>query len=284
MLYFNLNTTNFISRTVNGEEFPIGMIQFYFFNNVFSFLSKAEVGYCMSNFLQFADVATLKVEDLFLVSVDEESVKTTTTEICSLMEKAHFIKIPYIEKSLNDMGIHYDFVASIPKEKVDLAWKDYMAENNYQYIEESVGCRNMTLIEKIDFLSHELLNIESRGNQLTIVDPYIFPKKHDSDYEDLFLGVIKKAEVSNVKIITDLSKSQVDLRQSIEEKMPVTMIVYNSPTLHDRWWIIESKKKGLLCGSSLNGIGKGKRATVIPLPESDVIEILSDINTISQKI
>ena len=280
MLYFNLNTTNFISQTVNGEKLPIGMIQLHFFNNVFSFLSKAEVGFCPFNFLQFADVAALKVKDLFLVSVDEESIKATTTEICSLMEKAHCIKIPYIEKSLNDMGIHYDFVASIPKEKVDIAWKNYMAENNFQYIEESVGRRNMTLHEKIDFLSHELLNIESKGNQLTIVDPYIFPKKHDPDYEDLFLGVIKKAEVSNVKIITDLSKSKADLRQSIEAKMPVPMIVYNSSALHDRWWIIESEKKGLQCGSSLNGLGKWKLTTVSQLPEDDVIYILNNMNTI----
>ncbi len=46
-----------------------------------------------------------------------------------------------------------------------------------------------------------------------------------------------------MKIITDLAKLQVDLRQSIEEKMSVPMIVYHSSAIHDRWWIIESEKK-----------------------------------------
>ncbi len=193
MLYFNLNTTNFISQTVNGEKLPIGMIQLHFFNDAFSSLTDAPVyTNILSRDPQFADVDALKGKSLCLVSVDDENVNATTTEICSLMEKACSMKIPCFEKSLNDMGLHYDLVANIPKEKVDLAWMNHMAENNFQYIEESIGSLNMTLQEKIDFLSHELLNIESKGNQLTIVDPYIFPKKHDPDYEDLFLEVIKK--------------------------------------------------------------------------------------------
>ncbi len=285
MLYFHLNMTNFIDPMINGEENNIGIIETFFFNEVFSSLSdaKAYTG-SWSEDPPFTDVAVLKGKKWLLTSVDDESVKATIDDILALMEKAHSIKIPHIGKSLNDMRLHYDFVINISNKKANLAWMDYMAENNLQYIEESVGNRNMTLSEKIDFLSTELLNIKSKGNQLTIVDPYIFPEKHDADYEDLFLGVIKKAEVSSVKVITDLSKYETNIRQTIEAKMPVPMTVYNSRNLHDRWWIIESEKTVIICGSSLNGIGKGKLATITPLPKSDAEKIINDISTISKKI
>lgn len=285
MLYFHLNMTNFIDPKINGEENNIGIIQIFFFNDVFSSLSDAKTYTgSWSEDPPFADVAELKEKGWLLVSVDDESVNTTITDLLALMEKAHSIKISHIGKSLNDMGLHYDYVVNISNNKVNSAWMDYMAENNLQYIEESVGNRNMTLSEKIDFLSSELLNIKSKGNRLTIVDPYIFPKKHDVDYEDLFLGVIKKAEVSSVKVITDLSKYEANIRQTIEAKMPVSMLVYNSGNLHDRWWIIESEKTAIVCGSSLNGIGKGKLATVTQLSKSDAEKIISDIVAISQKI
>ena len=284
MLYFHLNTDNFIAPIINGEKNNIGTIETFFFNDVFSSLSDAKAySGSWSEDPLFADVVVLKGRKWLLTSVDDESVKTTITDIVALMEKAHFVKISHIGKSLNEMGLHYDYVVNISNKKANSAWMDYIAEDNLQYIKESVGNRTMTLSEKIEFLSSELLNIKSKGNQLTIVDPYIFPKKHDADYEDLFLGIIKKAGVSNVKVITDLSKCEANIRQSIEAKMPVSMLVYNSHNLHDRWWIIESEKTAILCGSSLNGIGKGKLATIMPLPKNDVEKIISDIITISQK-
>lgn len=285
MLYFHLNTDNFIDPMINGKENNIGDIEEFFFNDVFFSLSDAKTysgGW--SEDPPFVDVAVLKGKKWLLTSVDDESVKTAITDILALMEKAHFVKISHIGKSLNDMGLHYDYVVNISNKKVNLAWMDYMAENNAQDTEESIGNRNMTLCEKISFLSSELLNIKSRGNQLTIVDPYIFPERHDADYEDLFLGIIEKTEVSSVKVITDSSKYEANIRQSIETKMPISMIVYNSHKLHDRWWIIESEKTAIVCGSSLNGIGKGKLATVTSLPKSDAEKIISDISTISQII
>ena len=285
MLYFHLDTTNFIDPIINGKENNIGEIELSFFNDVFSSLSKAKIN--MSNWSEdphFVDVAKLKGKNWILVSVDNEGIKGTISDIVELMEKAYSIKIPYIGKSLNDMRLHYDFITNIPKKEVNLAWKNYMAENNFQYIEEDLVGRDMTLYEKIDLLSSKLFNIKSKENQLPIVDQYIFPKRHNKDYEKLFLGIIKKSEVSSVKIITDLSKYNDSIRKDIESKMTVPMTVYNSNKFHDRWWIIESEKTGITCGLSLNGIGNKKSGTILPLPENDVEEAINDIRTISKKI
>lgn len=279
MLYFHLNTTNFIDPVINGEENNLGIIETFFFNNVFSTLLDAKVytGSWSENPI-FSDISVLKGKKWLLSSVDDESVEIRIDEILTLMEKAHLIKIPNIGKSLNDMGVHYDYIVHISNQEVNSTWINYMAENNLQDVDEAIGNRNMTLEEKILFLSSELLNIGSEENQLTIVDPYLFPKNHDEDYVDLFVGVIRAAKVLSVKIITDLKKYESNLCLSIKQQMPVQMSVYNSNELHDRWWIVETEKKAIICGTSLNGVGKGKLSTITSLMKDDVEKILNGIS------
>lgn len=220
-----------------------------------------------------------KRKNCLLCFLDDESVETPVEEIRELMETAHLRTITGIGKSLKDMGIHYDYIGYIPK-KEELALINYFAENGFQCIEESVGNKNMSLHEKITFLSQELLNIGSKGNQLTIFDLYLFPKKCDKDYIDLFLGIIREAEVSSLKLIIDSRKCNINLRENIIEKVPVQVSVYYSEAIHDRWWIVENVKKGILCGTSLNGIGKDKLSTITPLSEDDVEKIINDSNNI----
>lgn len=279
IIYFHLNTTNSIDPMVNGKKNNLGIIQCSFFNTVFSALSSVKVYF--NNWSEdppFANDDILKGKKWLLCSLDDESVETPIEEILELMETAHLITIPDIGKSLKDMGIHYDYIAHIPNKEIDLAWKNYMAENNLQSIEEAVGNKNMTLSEKISFFSGELLNIGSEGNQLTIFDPYLFPKKCDKDYIDLFLGIIRAAKVSSIKLIINSRKCDINSHKNIFEKVPVPMSVYDSEAIHDRWWIVENVKKGILCGTSLNGIGKDKLSTITPLSKDDVEKIINDIS------
>ncbi len=281
MIYFHLNTLNFIDPMVNKEPNNLGSIECLFFNTVFSTISNVKVyNNSWSEEPPFFNISMLKGKKWSLCSLDDESVETPIEKILSLMEAAHSMTITDIGKSLKDMRIHYDYVAYIPNQEVNLAWINYMAENNMQYLEEAVGNRNMTLSEKISFLSTELLNIGSEGNQLTIIDPYLFPKKYDNDYADLFLGIIRTAKVSSIKLIIDLRKCDVNLHQNIIKQVSVPMSVYDYKVLHDRWWIIENVKKGILCGASLNGIGKDKLSTITPLSKDDVEKIINDISGI----
>lgn len=279
IIYFHLNTINFIDPMVYGEKNNLGIIEGFFFNTVFSALSSVKVYF--NNWSEdppFANDDILKGKKWLLCSLDDESVETPIEEILELMETAHLITITDIGKSLKDMGIHYDYIAYIPNKEVDLALKNYRAENNCQYIDETIGNKNMTLPEKISFLSEELLNIGSEGNQLTIIDPYLFPKKYDKDYTGLFLGIISAAKVSSIKLIIDSRKCDINAHKNIFEKVSVQMSVYDSEVIHDRWWIVENVKKGVLCGTSLNGIGKDKLSTITPLSEDDVDKIINNIS------
>lgn len=283
MLYFHLDTTNFVDTSPDGMK-NIGPIQNGFLGHVFPRLSDAKA--FVNNWSEdpiFAHVSELKGKKWLLCSIDDESVETSMVDILMLMEKAHFIAIPGFGKSLVAMGLHFDFVVQIPNSEVNKLWTDYMAEKNFQSLEESVGNRNMSLSEKIFLFSSELIKIGSSDNPLTIVDPYIFPKRHDEDYCDLFLGIIQTAKVSNVKVITNQQKYDPAVYNSIQSRvseLSIPMYVYFSEDYHDRWWIIENKKTAILCGTSLNGFGKGKTSTIAPLSEEDTGKIISDISEV----
>ena len=282
MLYFHLDTTNFIDPMICGEERNIGIIATFFFNNVFTTFSKAKIySGSWSEYPPFYNIPTIKEKKWLLDSIDDESVESSIEEILEQMEKAHDLIIPNIEKSLNEMGLHYDFVIYIANDEVNISWKNYLADNNLQCIEETVGDRNMTYHEKITFLSSELLNIGSEGEELTIVDPYIFPQKYDGDYEDIFVEIIKASKATGLKIITDSRKYKDSLRKLIEAKISIPLAVFESNNLHDRWWIVENKKSGFVSGTSLNGLGKGKLSTISVLSQNDIEKIINDINTVT---
>lgn len=77
-----------------------------------------------------------------------------------------------------------------------------------------------------------------------------------------------------------VGNKNINSRENIIEEVPVQVSVYYSEAIHDRWWIVKNVKKGILCGTSLNGIGKDKLSTITPLSEDDVEKIINDSNNI----
>lgn len=289
MLYFHLNSSQFIDPELDGITNNQGGIQSLFLNKVFNSLSDEK---CLisiwSGDLPFDDWAEeFKVYDdsvlngkrCILISFDDETSKMQIPDILSAMEEAHSLQIPGLNKSLNDMKLHYDYVGHIPNNRVNSAHIDYLAENNSQIITEQCIGANMTLQNKIDLLSNWLLEIGSEGNELTIIDPYIFPQKYDNDYDELFIGIINKARASSVRIITKAYNLNKVIYQKIVNKMTVPMNVYTLDELHDRFWLIESQNKGVAVGTSLNGFGKDKLSAILPLPHDDVLNIKKSIGS-----
>lgn len=178
---------------------------------------------------------------------------------------------------MNDLNLHYDFVVKIPNCEVNKKLIDWLAEENLSDIYETICEPNMTLNDIITRIGDELLSIGSEGNTLMIFDPYIFPKKHDVDYKDVFCGIVSRCKSSSVKVFTDLTRVNEGLLNDIKSVLNVNIIIESKTGLHDRWWIIEEEKKGLHFGTSLNGYGKGKISTISSFSDSDVISILNSI-------
>lgn len=210
--------------------------------------------------------------------MDDETTEMVNEKILEIMEKAHSIPILIFGKSLNDFNLHYDFITCIPNNEIETAFKDWLAEKNLNYITEFVSNTVMTLNDKITKIGNELLKAGSEGNTLIIVDRFIFPKKHDTDYKNLFCGVVNYSKASNLTIVTDPNTVNQILLIDIKKELHVKIQIKYQANLHDRWWIVGEEKKGLLFGTSLNGFGKDKLSTISPLLDyADILKILKNI-------
>lgn len=280
MLYFHFNKAQIADEKFEAIANNLGVLWLAFFGELSSIMPgiKCYSG-SWSRHPQFKKYSNIYNEKWILCSVDEESVENSVEYILKCIEEIHSLKLDQYDDSLDEMGLHFDYVLHISNKEVDNAWADYMAENNFQWLKESIGNRNMTLPEKISFVSTELLNMGSEGNTLTIVDPYLFPKKHDGDYVELFEGIIEMSKVSNINVIIKKRNVNEKTYKNIKDRLRVPMNVYTVNDIHDRWWMIEETQRGISSGASLNGIGKGNFATITELPKNDASTCLKVIRT-----
>lgn len=128
----------------------------------------------------------------------------------------------------------------------------------------------------------EFLDSIDIEDELIIIDPYLFPKSRDRDYKTILLSIIKTQidKVNKLKVITP-DKFDPDLKDEIEIelrqlKSTITFHHKISNEFHDRFWL--SNKKGLLVGTSLNGVGK-KYSLINNLAQSDFEELMSALKT-----
>lgn len=223
-----------------------------------------------------------------LDAIIDDNIEQPKNTLLQLMEKAQFKTIPSIGQSLNSFGLKYVYVACITYKDYNNALLDQMVEKNLQILNEEIMPVAMCLESKIDYLSKALLNCESSGQELTIIDPYIFPPHHDDDYVKLFCGICKKCGAAKVRVFTSSpnegNKFSRAVLNEIKEDITVPMDIYSVPNLHDRFWIIKSKNSGLICGTSLNGLGKDSLSTLNPMNEKDIKGVLEFCNSNSQKI
>lgn len=290
MIFFNLNMDNYM-----GELSDIENIKTYFFEDVLKKYDFSKYFYCDISpdnpcFFNHFSVINKEKNCFLLDGIDYEISKFSKEYIIKTFLKCNSITIKKFNKSLEELGLYYEFFIEISNKDCNNSYRDYMAENNFQIAYESIGNSNMSLEEKIDFICSELKKIKAENQILTIMDPYILPKRYDPDYLELFLGFIKKSKIKKLKLITssESKKYNSDFHLVLKnelKKLSIALEVLRLEKLHDRRWIVEEKKTGFLCGPSLNGIGKDNTTTISPLSEEDVISIINnEISLINEEI
>ena len=117
--------------------------------------------------------------------------------------------------------------------------------------------------------------------KLAIIDPYFFAGKPNQKHVRMFERFINciSSELNEIVFFTN---NIIDNKRAILEVIP-SNIVHNcivSDVIHDRFWIDVDNYKGIVIGTSFNGIGK-KLALIDFLKETDakeIIDTLRDIN------
>lgn len=120
---------------------------------------------------------------------------------------------------------------------------------------------------------------------LVIIDGYFFPKATNYSFYDIFCRILDKHK-NNIENITVIHNSKANnaaistFKQKISMLNPlITVKTHKTDIFHDRFWISPSNKKGVVIGTSLNGIGK-KIALVDKISDQDVISLLKELDDI----
>ena len=119
---------------------------------------------------------------------------------------------------------------------------------------------------------------------LIITDAYIF-SSDSQDYEKLLMEIFKRyiAKLSNIVFIIR-KDHKINFRQKIFSNIQsinpsISLDIVISEEFHDRYWISNYNGKGVVIGTSLNGIGK-KYCLIDYINKSDVRALMKDISKI----
>lgn len=288
MLYFRFNADNFIApqqecivtKYENGKPiYPsqkeihtvaLGEIENFFFKKLREELQLTEVGGRSALY----DVIGIPI-DAF--SIDDEV--TGNFDGVLKFTLSEYAKLPIKEldnKSLNDTGIEIEFCKRSLNNEIEAKLQKYLQKDNLEYITEEVFWKNMTDDEKAKKFSQYLLEIDSEGNELIIVDPYFFSSE-ENDYCDLLASILNQSKARKIIVVTDKHNCKQVSNNKISNKMNKVLEVKYSNCFHDRFWIA-NRKKGFYTGTSFNGIGK-KISLINMLPQDDVKDIIDELST-----
>ncbi|KAB3527111.1 hypothetical protein [Alkaliphilus serpentinus] len=156
----------------------------------------------------------------------------------------------------------------------------YFETQGLEILNEDVMWRNMTDNEKAIKFNDYLQSIDAHHGELIIIDPYIFPKRYDSNYIDFLSTLLNSCQLLSVKFVTTSANFNQDVHDSIVSRLNCPSVkVHFTDEYHDRLWIA-NERSGFFLGTSLNGIGK-KTSIIQSLEPEDVVDIVNELKNLS---
>jgi hypothetical protein len=140
--------------------------------------------------------------------------------------------------------------------------------------------------EKIESLLLRYLSNIGIDKELIIIDPYFFPATIEDSYPEMISKIIQEfaSTLVNLRVVTAKhgkafsTQTKSIVEHEIRQACPAITISHTTSNfLHDRFWISNNRKKGVVTGTSLNGLGK-KYSIVDFLNDEDVEAIVSDFS------
>lgn len=140
-------------------------------------------------------------------------------------------------------------------------------------------------INDIELVFHKFVMTLKPIETLIIIDPYFYPKTSDIDeISQKFIRLISPV-INDLKKIVVISngnhKSSIDgyISKLREENQNLEVNNHFSNDFHDRFWLNATENRGIVVGTSVNGIGK-KISLVDTLASSDVEQVLKELSSI----
>ncbi len=123
-------------------------------------------------------------------------------------------------------------------------------------------------------------------NELIVIDPYFFAPRVDSTYPATLVNILTPfaSKLKDLRIVTASHQNaySAGTRQVVEEALgrsfPSLRVHHTtSNEIHDRFWISNGRTKGILTGTSLNGLGR-KYTIMDYLQDADVATLVNEFS------
>jgi len=187
-----------------------------------------------------------------------------------------------VDFSKYDVGLVESVVFSFRDEFIDYISEHgltslYEAEPLLEHIVQK-GATSSNIIS----IFHKYLDKMEIDNELIIVDPYFYAGAINNNYTNRVTALLNKyiSQIDDLYIITN-NRVNISTKQSIETSLrninsSINIHHNQSNDYHDRFWISNNREKGVVTGTSLNGLGN-KYALIDRLNKTDVRVIVQDL-------
>lgn len=184
-----------------------------------------------------------------------------------------------------------DFNVSIIQDEAGY-FKEYFISDVYKYgltsvllrqpLNEAILQSNMPARDVASVMITFLEGIIQDNDELIIIDPFLFAPTTDTNYRGLIVAILSHfaQKLGMIRTIVHPNKIDITLRGAVESNLKAlnSSLLFTHQTsldYHDRFWIA-GRSRGILTGSSLNGLGK-KYALIDRLKDKDVTDILNSL-------
>lgn len=161
---------------------------------------------------------------------------------------------------------------------------DYVAKHglssmySFDFVMEDITSPSLSINEVENVVAKFVAQLDGT-RRLLIIDPYLYAKSSAVNVADVFKNLLGTAcsALEEVIFVTDGKRTNVKaaIHAAVIGLVPHCKIVdVATDQFHDRFWVDPDAGKGLVMGTSLNGLGR-KIALVDRLQDTDAVEIVT---------
>lgn len=207
-------------------------------------------------------------------------MRGTIIEVTPKSDEVTYVE--FVEK-MHEMGIFEKFNISqimLPAYSFREEFLEHIAEHGlsslfeFNIFMEDITSPSMSIndIEKV--VAAFVAKLQG-AKKLIIIDPYFFSKSSKTDVAQLFSRLLSQASsnLEEICFITNGRKNEAknDILSVIDQAITVHHVTTDE--FHDRYWIDPDANKGIIMGTSLNGLGN-KISLIDHIRADDVAEIV----------
>jgi len=221
-------------------------------------------------------------KEFYLIIKPKNDTIISGDVLMKIARKEDFNLNDYEVRVANDLShLLYDYQKEVVDFIINKGFSNFV---NTQGLNEGVIPAGTSQLKIINVLTKYLSKV-GVDNELIIIDPFFLAPTRLPNYVQLVESILINflGTIDVIRLITTANPSKIDptllgqINTALKVHKPTLQIIHTTTNnFHDRFWISNNRKKGVVTGTSLNGFGN-KFALVDRLNTSDVRDVVDEL-------